>query len=313
MKKIFYYNITYRCNQDCIFCAADHGRNDSNKEIPLHDFIRDLKKNNISSGDRVIVNGGEPTVHKNFLEFLSAIHDRGAYIDLFTNGQKLSDYIFCKKVCSCNPILIRIPLFGAESSYHDYLTGTKGGFDNVIQAIRNILSIRSESVDSNIDLEIKLLMSKATNDENLSIFRKITKIFPNHDYYFSLNPLLISERVRNFHKIMFSTYTTSIKKAKSLLDEAKEKQWEISTNLIPLCLLDKKDIQLTLQHEVSDLLEYYTDPQSSFEFHGEKHSNLCDQCILSKYCAHFPESYSNFYGNSEVRPFSIDDIKCYQD
>lgn len=309
MKKVFYYNITYRCNQDCIFCAADHGRNDSNDEITLQEFCQDLDKNNVEKGDRVIVNGGEPTIHRDFVNIINVLHERGVYVDLFTNGQKLADQDFCQMVCSCTPILIRIPLFGSESHYHDFLVGTKGSFDRVIRAIDNILSIRSEHKGQDIDLEIKLLMSKATNSENLLIFSKITKMFPHHDYYFSLNPLLISQRVQENREVMFSTYTDSIREAQVLLDEAQKNGWEMSLNLIPLCLLKKRDIKSILKHEPTDLLEYYTDPHSSFEFHGEMYSDLCNNCVLKRYCNHFPESYSNFYGNNEIKPFSPQKLK----
>ena len=175
MKRIFYYNITYKCNQRCLFCAADLKYDNEQEEMKLIDIIRDFEEKNVGVGDRVIINGGEPTVHKEFLKILEAIRDRGAYIDLFTNGQKLADMSFCQEIIKFSPILIRIPIFGADEMSHDMMTGTKSSFVNLLKAIENILILRKRY--DNVDLEIKFLMSKFTNFHTFKKIRCFHLIF----------------------------------------------------------------------------------------------------------------------------------------
>ena len=91
MSRISYFNITYRCNSNCLFCAADNGNASNHLELPVEAFAQLLKEQRIGSKDRVVVNGGEPTMHRDFFEILAAIRKAGAYIDLFTNGVQLHD------------------------------------------------------------------------------------------------------------------------------------------------------------------------------------------------------------------------------
>ena len=72
---IYYFNITYRCNSRCMFCAADIPINSSCHEMQIEDFRNELDKENVGENDRVIVNGGEPTLHKDFFLFLDELHD----------------------------------------------------------------------------------------------------------------------------------------------------------------------------------------------------------------------------------------------
>ena len=128
---IYYFNINYACNNKCIFCAADISGQTIGEEISINNFKKILEERNVAKGDTVIINGGEPTIHKDFFLFLEEINKRSAKIDLFTNGIKLCDENFAKQVLKFEPLLIRIPVFGKNASSHDMLTGKIGNFNKI--------------------------------------------------------------------------------------------------------------------------------------------------------------------------------------
>ena len=72
---IFYFNITYTCNSNCVFCYS-HNTIHSGRifnEISTENFIDYLRSNNIKRTDRVIINGGEPFLHSDIINLLKSL------------------------------------------------------------------------------------------------------------------------------------------------------------------------------------------------------------------------------------------------
>ena len=66
--------ITQRCNSKCIFCY--HWRlNDSNSYMPLLKIIDIANQAKSLGAKSIIVNGGEPTLHKDFFQILKVLDD----------------------------------------------------------------------------------------------------------------------------------------------------------------------------------------------------------------------------------------------
>lgn len=296
--KILYYNITYKCNNDCIFCAADHGYNTSNAEMKIQDFCSAISMQKIVKDDRIIINGGEPTVHPDFIDFLKIAYSSGAYIDLYTNGRKFKDANFTEKVISYSPMLIRIPLFGSKASIHDKLTGKSGSFNDTMQGIENIIALKGNLP---VRLEIKLLLSKATCFENKNIYWDLLAKLPN-SFYISFNPLLISNRVKSNKDIMIEPCSDSLLKSMDLISEIKKAGREVSLSLIPFCILPKELYPKGVNRKTAEI---YTEPGMMKEVKNDLTSPKCRYCSYKYICPGFPASYINYMGDGEVKPIII--------
>ena len=68
-KNVYYFNINYLCDNKCIFCYS-HNTNNLKTEsiITLKEIIKTINKYKISEKDRLILNGGEPLLHKEINE-----------------------------------------------------------------------------------------------------------------------------------------------------------------------------------------------------------------------------------------------------
>jgi radical SAM protein with 4Fe4S-binding SPASM domain len=88
--------ITYRCNLNCDFCYQRKLRlKNSIKSLDLN--FNDLKiiEKNIDTflfKPRIHIYGGEPTIHKNFLNIIKFFDERNYKIYLTTNGTKLKEF-----------------------------------------------------------------------------------------------------------------------------------------------------------------------------------------------------------------------------
>ena len=298
--KVYYFNITYRCNNSCLFCAADLEANNTEQEMPISELLAFLDDHNVDQKDRIIVNGGEPTVHQDFMRFIDAINERGALIDLFTNGKKLANPLFTEKLVKHSPMHIRIPLFGASPEIHDMLTGFQGNYNCVIQAIENILNLRQSN---KVSLEIKMLLSKATIMENEGIFDVITSKFPNDDYCFSLNPLLVSECVSERQDMFIDSYSSLMNQSIGLISRASKSKWALKMDLIPFCAFPIEAQYLLPKAPKTEKMEYYSDPEQSYMIDHDNEDPTCRRCVYAKICNHFPDSYLTYMGRKEINPF----------
>ena len=74
------------CNLKCVYCNVPHysdQREFMSKSI-FEKLIENLKKENIN---RIDIGGGEPTLHPNFIEFMSEVRKYTKFLSIITNAQ----------------------------------------------------------------------------------------------------------------------------------------------------------------------------------------------------------------------------------
>ncbi len=301
MNRVFYFNITYRCNNNCLFCAADHGLNDTGEEICFEAFRSIIEKYKVDKGDVIVLNGGEPTIHSKFLEILDYCKKTGAFIDLFTNGKRLADKKICAEVANYQHMIIRIPIFGSCSVIHDKLTGANGNFLSLMKTLDNLMGLKREGGHFNLD--IKLLLSKATTIENYKIAQLILDRYKEYCLYgLSLNMLIISKYVEKNAEVMIEPYTLSVNESIDIIDLIQQRGGNVSYSSIPICLLPIR-LRRNLNLACSESEHYYFDP---FCLEGQLISNLtdnhiCKDCIYKNSCVGFSEVYLKHFGNDEFK------------
>ncbi|SHE91613.1 radical SAM protein [Schwartzia succinivorans] len=138
MKNIFYFNITYGCNSNCVFCYSHNTKHDgiSHHDLSVETMMSYLKKNNIKEYDRIIINGGEPLLHPDIIRMIQNLKDFNCEILIYTNGrllEKLPLNIFNDN------FRIIIPWHGAEKA-HDMVTGINGSYHETMRGINHMLN-----------------------------------------------------------------------------------------------------------------------------------------------------------------------------
>lgn len=154
-KRIFYFNINYICNNNCVFCFSHNVGNDK-KEITKVEFLRRLKEMKITSKDWIIINGGEPTIHKEFYEFISEVRSLGCTVKVYSNGIEIDS----KRIENENVELI-IPIHGSEN-VHNELTRNKTAYRKTIYSLQELQA-------QNIPYSIKFIISKEMLESHFDI------------------------------------------------------------------------------------------------------------------------------------------------
>jgi len=128
------------CNLRCGWCYA-RITNFSRKTSMSLDTVR--KAIHLFEGlplKNVILIGGEPTIHPNFLEIVKMIKKAGLRSLLITNGLRLADIEFLDKSLAAGINAITISVKGANDDEYQRFTGVRA-FDKVMRAVTNV-SIR---------------------------------------------------------------------------------------------------------------------------------------------------------------------------
>ena len=152
------------CNSKCLFCLdADTPRN---VYLPEEEVKAELRRGREElDADKVIISGGEATLHPKFFEFVRYAKEIGYdRVQTVTNGTRFSSRDYYKKAMKAGLGEITFSLHGHTPELHDYLTQTPNAFVQLMKGmIRAIRDPHGPIV--NVDIVI--------NKQNVGVLDKI--------------------------------------------------------------------------------------------------------------------------------------------
>ncbi|MBK9265215.1 MAG: radical SAM protein [Polyangiaceae bacterium] len=130
--------LSYDCNNHCTFCL------DSNAHDGTMRATQDIKVQIVEGrkrgSNRLILSGGEPTMHPNFLDFVKLGQMAGyPKIQTVTNGRMFRYPDFLNKAADNGLHEITFSLHGHTAKLHDALVGTPGAFVEEVAGLRAAL------------------------------------------------------------------------------------------------------------------------------------------------------------------------------
>jgi len=154
------------CNSRCTFCLdTDTPRN---VYLPEEEVKAELRRGREElDAWKVIISGGEASLHPKFFEFLRYAKEIGyGRVQTVTNGYMYGDKDFYDKAIDAGLEEITYSLHGHTAELHDRLTQTKGAFKRIIKSI--IRSVRDPRVIVSVDTVI--------NKQNVAVLDKIMEL-----------------------------------------------------------------------------------------------------------------------------------------
>lgn len=211
--RIFYFNVTYTCNSNCVFCYSHNTIHTGQifKEITLHNFIEYLKYHNVGRKDRVIINGGEPFLHSNIITLLKSLLNIECEVLIYTNGRSL--HKFDLSFMSKNYRFV-IPVHG-HKTLHDRMTRCNGSFEDMQHGLEHLSSYECK-VDIKIILNPEMISSKVEFDQTLQAidtlkFNNAVHITKMADTIISLKnriPSVTNDSASKFTSLLFEHFRT---------------------------------------------------------------------------------------------------------
>ncbi len=150
--------ITLRCNSFCKACFQNSS--------PFVDRKRDMKIDEIKEilrkigKKKVMLFGGEPTVHPKIFEIVRLIRKYGCIPEIYTNGLKISDLKFLKAMKKAGISRVYISFDGFDEKIYSELRGGREEFLLKMKALKNLISERVETI-------ITSVIAKGLNEDQI--------------------------------------------------------------------------------------------------------------------------------------------------
>lgn len=135
--------LTHRCNQRCEFCfdasSVLCASTEGDLGLDMVDRLLALLSAGVEdpSTFNITLSGGEPALHRSFLEIVARFSAAGFPITILTNGQAFADRAFLDKVLQYRIWNFQISIEGPDARTHDRRVGCSGAFGRTIRAIVN--------------------------------------------------------------------------------------------------------------------------------------------------------------------------------
>ena len=166
--------ITSRCNERCIHCYIPGEHRGAEIELSMfQDVLRQCREMNIL---HLTITGGEPMLHRNFIEFLMMCREYELSVNVLSNLTLLTDEILAEM--KSNYLLgVQVSLYSMNPDIHDEITGVKGSFEKTKSAILKL-------IENDVPLQIRCLIMKHNKGcyQDVVDWAKKHKIKVGYDY-----------------------------------------------------------------------------------------------------------------------------------
>ena len=132
--------LTRACNNRCLFCH-DVGAHDG-QVVPDEQVRAKIAQGRAIGATRLILSGGEPTIHPRFLEYVRLGRDSGySWIQTVTNGRMFGYRNFAESAWEAGLREATFSMHAHEPALYDRLVGAPGAFPQALKGLRNALRL----------------------------------------------------------------------------------------------------------------------------------------------------------------------------
>lgn len=159
------YEITYLCNNRCLFCYNE----DYNNNYKNYACMSSEKFTNLLNRKpfMIVFTGGEPLLSKNLFNYASLCKSHNVKTSMITNGTMIdTDNATMIKELFDN---VQVSMQGHNKKLHDSITQNKGSFDQALNGIRLLINLK-------VDLNVNLTLTNMNKDYIPQIVRTLSEI-----------------------------------------------------------------------------------------------------------------------------------------
>jgi len=148
--------VTHACNNRCLFCLDSENNRGGPPHVPDAAIEADIRRGRERGAERLILSGGEASIHPRFLDFVRLGRELGyTWIQTVSNGRMFSYPRFVKAAVKAGLREVTISIHGHEAALHDRLTGIPGSFEQALAGVTNLRRVRGFVV--NVDVVLNAL------------------------------------------------------------------------------------------------------------------------------------------------------------
>lgn len=311
-----YLAISYKCNQRCSFCPCS-------KEEAKYPFVAlpELKKTaaefvSEQNIDTIVISGGEPTIHPNFIEFLRfTTKELGLHTVVLSNGERYSDIQFIDQIneqADISRLTAITTIHSQNPDEHEAINGSKGSFKRSTNGLRNLCAIGA-------DVIIKHCITKKNYKELEQFYLFVDEAFPPEIciQLCSIDYCGMDASEIEAHMLSFVDLQPYLEKMFDLYianrNEGSER-YMYAINM-PFCACDP--YYWDILTPCSDTYSGYASPNSEGEAVKQKNiesnvgtlADACSHCAAAELCPGTYRTAFEYFGNRIIRPYPMEETE----
>ena len=131
--------LTRACNNRCAFCLDELSR--EGEVVPEPEVAREIHGGRERGAERLILSGGEPTIHPAFLRLIREGRRAGyGHIQVVSNGRMFAYPKLLAGAIRAGLNEVTISVHGPDAETHDELVGVPGAFEQTMAGLRAALA-----------------------------------------------------------------------------------------------------------------------------------------------------------------------------
>lgn len=132
--------LTRACNNRCLFCLDSGAQN--GRVVPEEAVRERILEGRRAGAERLILSGGEPTIHPRYLDFIRLGTDAGyTWVQTVTNGRMFRYGRFADTAVRHGLREATFSMHGHTPDLHDRLVGHDGAFVQALAGLRRVMGL----------------------------------------------------------------------------------------------------------------------------------------------------------------------------
>ena len=307
-----YIEICYTCNSDCISCPCPTAL--QKQGMLAFDKLKEYLDGHTGPGSVVNINGGEPTIHPDFIKIVDYATRAGARVGLLSNGRMFCDKKFAQSVVKAGLKDACIAFHSSNRAAYEGFTRAKGSFNEVVQGLKNLLELKASGRE--ITVVLKILICKSTVKYLPETIRFITRgftplyqegkkrcVIPDTILLEAMDIVCAAEENKGLTLI---TLTEAMPYINEAIEIGLAHRQNISIHYIPPCIFPNPDLYCGLVQRDPPGSQVVLGPERYIEDFGINSSAVkslvCKECEADSFCAGVWKSYGDAVGLAELKP-----------
>lgn len=300
-----YLAVGYECNHNCLCCPlTTYDR--LHKKFTYEEIkerVNMIQKN--GGQNHIVLSGGEPMLHPDFLKILEYVRDAGFYVTVLSNSSKCRDDTFVKYIREKMPekkFDIVTAIHSSVPSVHDKITGIQGSLLETLEGLDHL-------VEEGIPVTIKHIFNRISIPTLYDTFCYLEEHYPP-DVSFQFCTMDYSGRAeKNIEKLFISMEEIQqpFERVLDYMETRMVRKRNITIIESPLCLTDPyywKYYSVASGHLNTYIAPNTDEKQAEYNVQSECGAFFepCRNCIVQKWCAGTWRSAYKYRQNGLLRP-----------
>lgn len=303
----FEIQLGHLCNNRCVFCSS--GQLTAMKiarPVPLEPIVEALEQARAAGATHLTFLGGEPTIHKRFLEALAKAVELGfEHIVIFTNGVMFPHPGFIDSVTALGKFEWRISIQGATEEAHVATTERPKSFQRILYGLDE-LHRGGQLITANMCVNARSYRSLPHYPELLARYG-VRQLHVD-----IVRPESTGERNEEYLAEIMPRYSDMAPYYTEMLEgfDRWDPDFDVNVGNLPYCILPEWGSRIhhggqetVTKSSDGDGLE---DSMNKYEWQASLRTHLptCEECVFRSRCTGIFRVYLELHGGDEFKPIS---------